>query len=168
MRADMEFSPAEKGETAGGAPPLPLSEHIVLPQPKTIFSLRRQAKFHTAGISFADSGKFHSPQANFTVQPPTAVVPFASLRDGSKEPAGTATEQKSLQRADMDPPLLYRDCEISVHPTPNQNIFSLRRKAKHHAAGTSLSACGRSHSPKVNFMLQPLCGGCFLRKNMIQ
>ena len=69
LRADMEFSLAEKGETAGGAPPLPLSEHIVLPQPKTIFSLRRQAKFHTAGISFADSGKFHSPKANFTVQP---------------------------------------------------------------------------------------------------
>ena len=36
---------------------------------QNILSLRRQAKFHTAGISFADSGKFHSPKANFTVQP---------------------------------------------------------------------------------------------------
>ena len=39
-------------------------------QPQTTLSLRRQAKFHTAGISFADSGKFRSPKANFTVQSP--------------------------------------------------------------------------------------------------
>ena len=70
------------------APPLPSSEHIILPQPETIFSLRRQAKFHTAGISFADSGKFHSPQANFTVQPPTAVEPYASLREGGGPRSG--------------------------------------------------------------------------------
>ena len=84
------------------APPLPSSEHIILPQPETIFSLRRQAKFHTAGISLAAGGKFHSPQVNFTVQPPTAVEPYASLRDGSKEPAGTRAEKKILQRADME------------------------------------------------------------------
>ena len=51
------------------APALPFSQNIGLSHPKTTLSLRRQAKFHTAGISFADSGKFHSPKANFTVQP---------------------------------------------------------------------------------------------------
>ena len=80
------------------APPLPSSEHIDLPRPKTIFSLRRQAKFHTAGISLAAGGKFHSPQANFTVQPPTAVEPYASLREGGGPRSGGRSPRAQKHR----------------------------------------------------------------------
>ena len=42
-----------------------------------------------------------------------------------------------------------------------QNILSLRRKAKLHAEGASLSARGKHHSPQANFTVQPAAGrGC--------
>ena len=59
--------------------------------------------------------------------------------------------------------LPYRNREISAHPTPTQNILSLRRKAKYHTEGISLAACGKYHSPKANITVQPAAGrGCTL------
>ena len=49
----------------GIAPPLPLSKTSALPDlPKTFFSLRRQARCHTEGVSLA-AGEYHglSPRA---------------------------------------------------------------------------------------------------------
>ena len=74
-----------------GPPPHPLSKLLM----KSIeecsqnnLSLRRQAKFHTAGISFADSGYFTRRRRISLFNRPAAIEPYASLRDGSKEPAG--------------------------------------------------------------------------------
>ena len=41
-----------------------------------------------------------------------------------------------------------------------KTTLSLRRKAKLHAEGASLSACGKHHSPKANITVQPPHGGC--------
>ena len=48
-------------------------------------SLRRQAKSHTAGISFAACGKFHSPKANIIVQLPRAVAPHLPYHKAIKK-----------------------------------------------------------------------------------
>ena len=61
-------------------------------------------------------------------------------------------------REEQAPPLPAS--EHFVFPQP-KTFFSLRRKAKLHAEGASLSACGKHHSPKANFTVQPAAGrGC--------
>ena len=51
--------------------------------------------------------------------------------------------------------------KASALPNLPKTFFSLCRQAKLHAEGASLSACGKHHSPKANFTVQPAAGrGC--------
>ena len=52
--------------------------------------------------------------------------------------------------------------KTSALPNLPKTFFSLRRQAKHHAEGASLSACGKHHSPQANFTVQSPRGGCTL------
>ena len=46
--------------------------------------------------------------------------------------------------------------KTSALPNLPKTFFSLRRQAKLHAEGASLSACGKHHSPKANIAVQLL------------
>ena len=58
------------------------------------------------------------------------------------------------RREEQAPPLPLS--KTSALPNLPKTFFSLRRQAKLHAEGASLSACGKHHSPQANFIVQPL------------
>ena len=64
------------------------------------------------------------------------------------------------RREEQAPPLPLS--KISALPNLPKTFFSLRRQAKLHAEGASLSACGKHHSPQANFTVQSPRGGCTL------
>ena len=56
------------------------------------------------------------------------------------------------RKSSFAPPLPLS--KTSALPNLPNTFFSLRRQAKHHAEGASLSACGKHHSPKANIAVQ--------------
>ena len=57
------------------------------------------------------------------------------------------------RKSSFAPPLPLS--KTSALPNLPKTFFSLRRQAKLHAEGASLSACGKHHSPKANSIVQP-------------
>ena len=66
------------------------SQNIGVSQPKTIISIRRQAKLHAEGASLFACGKHHSPKANITVQPPGRLNP--------SPPSGMGARSQRVQK----------------------------------------------------------------------
>ena len=61
------------------------------------------------------------------------------------------------RKSSFAPPLPLS--KTSALPNLPKTFFSLRRQAKLHAEGASLSACGKHHSPQANFTVQSPQGG---------
>ena len=83
------------------APPLPSSEHIVLPQPKTTFHFAVRRNFTPKAHHFPLAENITRRRRTSLCNRHMAIAPWGTAKRW-KEPAGTAAEQKSLQRADME------------------------------------------------------------------
>ena len=147
-------------------------------QPKTTLSLRRKAKLHAEGASPFRLWKTSLAEGEFHCSTAEAVEPYASLREGGGPRSGGRSPRVQKQRkrhcsGRIWNPLLRRIAKrreeqapplplskISALPNLPKTFFSLRRQAKHHAEGASLSACGKHHSPKANIPVQPPHGDC--------
>ena len=146
-RADMEFYPAEKGETAGGAMPF-AANGIAPPLPVAKKPTEGQLSMPSpAGKGDRDAGD----EENYLL-PPSGM--------GARSPRAQKQSKRHCNGRIWNPPLRKQDNTRAFSTYPKTTL-SLRRKAKLHTAGTSLAASGKFHSPQANFTVQPAAGrGC--------
>ena len=85
---------------------------------------------------------------------------YVSLFSGKDLRHSKKQKKAAVQRGRIWNPRLRKQDDTRAFSTYPKTTLSLRRKAKLHAEGASLSACGKHHSPKANITVQPPHGDC--------